>query len=99
MPVLIIQRMPPQFSTETYDAVNEKAGIGENPPEGLIAHTLGTSADGAVIVDIWESADHHESFRTGRLNPALEEVVGSEMFAAMPTPDRQFFEIHNSYQA
>ena len=95
MSVAIIQRLPEGFSTETYDAVNEKASISDDPPKGLISHTLGSSADEFVMVDVWESKEDFEEFRTGRLNPALESVVGSETFAAMPTPERSFYEVHD----
>jgi hypothetical protein len=95
MPVAIVQQMPEGFTSETYDAVQEKAGISSNPPSGLIFHTLG-SADGKwVIVDVWDSEDQFNEFREGTLNPALESVVGSEMFNAMPTPERDFYETHS----
>jgi heme-degrading monooxygenase HmoA len=95
MSVLIIHRMPPGFTTESYDQVNERADLEGDPPDGLITHTLATSADGAVIADVWESKEHFEAFRTGRLNPALEAVAGSEAFAQMPTPERDFYEVHH----
>ncbi len=48
-----------------------------------------------MIIDVWESEEDFENFRTGRLNPAMESVVGSEAFAAMPTTERGFYDVHN----
>lgn len=95
MSVALVQTMPVEFTTETYDAVNVKAEVEDNPPQGMIFHALGTSADGHVIVDVWESEEAFETFRTDRLNPALESIVGSEVFEAMPTPERTFYEVHH----
>lgn len=98
MPVAIIHRMPADFTTDMYDAVNAKTEVEANPPSGLISHTLGTSDQGAVILDVWESEDDFESFRSERLNPAMESVVGSEVFAGMPTPERELYAVHKVIQ-
>ena len=95
MSVAIVQTMPAGFTTDTYDAVNVKAEIEDNPPRGMIFHALGTSAGGHVIVDVWESEKAFDNFRNDRLNPALESIVGSEVFEAMPTPERSFYEVHH----
>lgn len=95
MSVVIINRLPADFTTDTYDAVNAKAEVEANPPKGLVSHTLGTSSDGSVIVDVWDSEEDFEAFRNDRLNPALESAVGSEVFDAMPTPERDVYELHN----
>jgi hypothetical protein len=93
MAVLVIQRMPPMFTTEQYDQVNQR--LGDEPPNGLISHTLGTSEGQAVMADVWESREKFEAFREGRLNPALEDLVGSEMFKQLPTPEREFYGVHD----
>ena len=95
MSVLIVQRMPEGFSTDTYDEVNRRANISTDLPDGLISHTLAGGSDGYVMADVWESEEKFEAFRTGVLNPALEDVVGSEVFAQMPTPERSFYEVHD----
>jgi hypothetical protein len=95
MPVAIINHMPEGFTTETYDAVNKKAAVDTDPPEGLIFHSLAVSDSESIIIDLWETTDQYDAFRTGRLNPALEEEVGSEAFAAMPTPQRDYYETHS----
>ncbi len=96
MRVLIIQRMPPMFTAERYAAVTER--LGDEPPVGLISHTLGTSEGRSVIVDVWSSADDFEAFREGRLNPALKEAVGAEVFAQLPPTEREFYEVHDHQQ-
>ncbi|MDX6582001.1 MAG: hypothetical protein QOI10_1185 [Solirubrobacterales bacterium] len=96
MSIAIIHRMPEGFTTEQYDAVNEKAAVTTDPPAGLIHHTVGTSDSGAVMIDVWESEEAFESFRDDRLNPALESIVGTETFAEMPAPEREFYAVHNT---
>ena len=95
MSVLIVQSMPAGFDTDTYDQISAKARVNAEPPKGMIFHALGTSDRGQVIVDVWESEEAFDDFREGRLNPAMESIVGSEAFAAMPTPERQFYGVHN----
>jgi hypothetical protein len=99
MSIAIVHRMPADFNTETYDAVNEKAGIGTEPPKGMIFHALGTSDDGHMIIDVWESEADFDAFRNDRLNPAMKSIVGDEAFEAMPTPERSFYEVHNIVSA
>ena len=76
MAVVMIQKQPEMFRTEMYDAVNAKMGTAENPPDGLITHTLGQGEDGVWrIVDVWESREAFERFASDRLRPALAEVM------------------------
>lgn len=95
MAVVLIQHLPGDFDPKSYDAVNDRMGVEADPPEGLISHTLGVSDAGAVIVDVWESEDHHDRFVAERLNPAMEAVFGSETFAAMPTVERNWYPVHH----
>jgi hypothetical protein len=97
MAVLIIQRMPPMFTTEQYDEVNKR--LGDETPEGLISHTLAISEGKAVMADVWESREKFDAFREGRLNPAVKDLVGAEAFEQMPTPDRDFYEVHEHQHA
>jgi hypothetical protein len=95
MAVGIVQTMPSEFTTEAYDAVQEKLGLKENPPAGLLVHSLGKGDNGMVIFDIWESEEQFDEFREGKINPALKEVVGDEAYDNFPTPERGFYELHN----
>jgi heme-degrading monooxygenase HmoA len=93
MAVLLIQRMPPMFTTDQYDALNKR--MGDEMPDGMISHTVAISGDEAVMATVWESQEKFEAFREGQLNPALKELVGSEAFEQMPTPERDFYEVHD----
>ena len=93
MAIVIITEIPPEAGLDMYDSVSSKVAVEEDPPDGMIVHTAGQTEGGAVrIVDVWESADHWDRFREGRLLPAFREVVpeddGSE-------PDREIFELHH----
>jgi hypothetical protein len=82
---------PPMVTAEVYEAVNAKAGVDENPPDGLLIHTAGEVDGQWQIVDVWESEEHAQRFDEGRLAPAIEAVVGS--VAAGPPP-RTVYELH-----
>ncbi|HEV7585017.1 MAG TPA: hypothetical protein VGO14_04480 [Solirubrobacteraceae bacterium] len=73
---------PPMVTAEIYDAVNAKAGVNENPPEGLLVHTAGDVDGQWQIVDVWESEEQADRFGSERLGPAIESVIG----AAPPGP-------------
>jgi hypothetical protein len=91
MAVIRIVR-PPMVTAETYEAVNEKAGVNENPPEGLIVHTAGDVDGQWQIVDVWESEADADRFGAERLGPAIEAVMG----AAPPgPPPTTVYELHN----
>lgn len=73
-------------TADQYWAVNTLLGIdmdqSENWPEGIIAHSAATTADGGLVVtEIWESQDAQGRFMDSRLGPALAE-------AALPPPVR-----------
>jgi hypothetical protein len=82
---------PPMLTAEVYDAVNAKAGVSENPPEGLLMHTAGEVDGQWQIVDVWESEEHARRFDEERLAPAIEAVVGS---TAPGPPPRTVYELH-----
>jgi hypothetical protein len=83
---------PPMVTAETYDAVNAKAGVKENTPEGLLIHTAGEVDGQWQIVDVWDSEEHARRFDEERLAPAIEAVVGS---APPGPPPRTVYELHN----
>jgi len=82
---------PPMVTAEVYDAVNAKAGVSENPPEGLLMHAAGEVDGQWQIVDVWESAGHARRFDEERLAPAIEAVVGS---APPGPPPTTVYELH-----
>ena len=89
MPVVKITRSP-SIDRATYDAVNERVGIGADHPLGLLMHAAGESDDGFQIVEIWASEDYAERYESERLMPALREVVGAGHQPAVTTYDTHF---------
>ena len=99
MAIVMIQQMPDMFSTDMYDAVNAKMeAANSDPPDGLIAHTLGkTDAGNWQVVDIWRSREDNDRFAEERLEPAMRAVAG-EMgmdYDAMPEVEKTSYELHN----
>jgi hypothetical protein len=48
----------------------------EPPPDGLIVHVAGPTDEGVRIIDVWESEDAWQRFRSERLDPAIAELGG-----------------------
>ena len=63
-------------TTAQYDRTNEILGVsGESSaPAGLISHTCGTTADGLIVVDVWDSLESLDSFAHDRLGAAMAEA-------------------------
>ena len=95
MPVAMVQDWPDGgHDTTNYDAITEKMGARENPPDGLIVHTAGALENGAFrIFDVWESREHFERFMQDRLMPAIKEVVGATG-ADAPPPEMTMYDLH-----
>jgi hypothetical protein len=66
---------PEGITQELYDKVNEKLGVRDNPPAGLIVHTAGNDNGTWKIVDVWESREARDRFGEERLMPAVAEVM------------------------
>ena len=52
------------------------AGLVDPPPDGLIAHVAGPTDEGVRIIDVWESEEAWERFRSDRLAPAIAALGG-----------------------
>jgi hypothetical protein len=77
---------------EQYDTVHNHMGIDANPPEGLILHSAGPIDGGWGVLDFWESRDAFDTFVSGRLGPAIQELGDR----AMPgPPDVHEFPVHH----
>jgi hypothetical protein len=77
MAVIIIQQVA--ATEEEYRAVNDAMDTRSNPPAGLIVHTGGPVENGDLrVVDVWESAEHFETFANERLRPTIAQVMGEE---------------------
>ncbi len=80
--------------TANYDAVVEKLGTDQNPPDGLVIHTAGFGEDGTFrIFDVWESREHAERFQRERLMPAVQEVTAGR--DAPPPSKDEMYELHH----
>jgi hypothetical protein len=82
---------PPMLTADVYEAVNARAEVNENPPEGLLIHTAGEVDGEWQIVDVWQSEEHARRFDEERLAPAIAAVVGS---APPGPPPRSVYELH-----
>lgn len=61
-------------SWERYEQV--AAALVEPPPAGLLVHVAGPTDEGVRIIDVWESEEAWERFRTERLEPAIAALGG-----------------------
>jgi hypothetical protein len=69
-----------------YHEVNATLGIdpetGEGDwPDGLVSHTGASSANGLMVLEVWDSQEAQAAFMESRLGPALGK-------AGMPEPSR-----------
>jgi hypothetical protein len=92
-------RLTAPFDLDTYDQVQAKLDLENNPPEGLILHSAGVLGDGVAIFNIWESEALFQNFREQRLLPAIAEAAGEEAAQGGPPPDQQIYELHNLVRA
>jgi hypothetical protein len=77
---------------QQYDAVHGQMNVDGNPPEGLIFHAGGPIEDGWGVIDFWESREAFDSFASGRLQQALQEL-GDRAFSG--PPDIKEFPVHH----
>jgi hypothetical protein len=83
------------FNADEYDKVNEIVNPPGNPPEGLVFHSAGPTADGGWrIVDVWDSRDSFDSFIESTVMPAMGEVIGQEEAERRGPPEIEYWEIH-----
>ena len=82
-----------QVTTESYDAVNEKLNMPDDPPDGLLSHAVAPMEGGGMrFWEVWESEEHMWRFEDERLMPAIREVVGDD--PDEPGPHSQIAELH-----
>ena len=81
--------------TPTYDALQEKLGVRDNPPDGLVFHSAGFSDDGTFrLYEVWESREQAERFVSERILPAIQEITEG---APHPPEVQELYELHNFY--
>jgi len=81
----------PGGTIEQYEQANEIMGIhgDENAPDGLLGHVAAKTEDGVLIVDVWESQEHLDTFFRERLGDALHQ-------AGVPDAKPRIYPIHNA---
>ena len=61
-------------SWEQYQGV--AAALVDPLPDGLILHVAGPTDEGVRVIDVWESEEAWERFRSERLDPAIAALGG-----------------------
>jgi hypothetical protein len=84
MAIGTITRFSEGLGAPQYDAVTEKMGLTNEPPEGLIFHSAGELEGRFQVFNVWESREHFDRFTRERLRPAQVAIMGEERVAAMP---------------
>jgi hypothetical protein len=83
------------MGADQYDAVTEKLGLADEPPEGLIFHSAGELDGRFQVFNVWETRENFDRFVVDRLRPAQVAVMGEERVAALPDAEVAHVEIHN----
>ena len=60
------------------------AEIGDERPEGLVAHLVVRRDGGLRHIEVWDSKTEWERFRTERVEPALDKAFAAAGFAHRP---------------
>jgi hypothetical protein len=64
-----------------------RAGLGDEPPEGLVVHLALENPDGGLrYVDIWESEQAWSRFVDDRLHPVVHGLL-RDLFGDTPPPE------------
>jgi hypothetical protein len=61
-------------SWEQYERV--AARLTDPPPPGLLLHLAGPTEEGFRVIDIWDSEEAFDRFRSERLGPAIAALGG-----------------------
>ncbi len=63
------------------------AGLGPEPPEGLLVHLCVERAEGGLrYIDVWESRDAWERFQEERLHPVVHRILTAKLGSQPPEP-------------
>jgi len=82
----------PNLKQEQYDAMVEKMGVNDNPPDGAVVHIAGAAPDGSWrVIEVWESEEHAAAW-DAKLEPALAQAG-----IVRPAPEK--WQVHNLIQA
>lgn len=82
--------------TDNYDAIGERLGADQDPPEGLIVHTAGWDAQDVFrIFDVWESGEAARRFHDERLMPVVNELMRERGESMTPPDIEEMYELHD----
>jgi uncharacterized protein YciU (UPF0263 family) len=95
MAIVFQQTLPADVPIEMIDAVTEEMGVDNDPPDGMLVHTHFEKDGHVQVVDVWESAEHHQRFTESRLMPAMTKVAAANG-VELPEgePDVSVTEVH-----
>lgn len=81
-----------EATIESYDAVNRRLNMENNPAEGLLSLAVAPMEGGGLrFWEVWESEGHMNRFEEERLLPAMREEFGEVPGEA---PQSQIAELH-----
>jgi hypothetical protein len=84
----------PGMNAGHYDSVMKELRLDEQPADGLLAHYAFDGPNGWTVMDVWESAGHHQQFAETRLMPVFAKL-GLELPEIQP----HVAELHNAHPA
>ena len=77
---------------EDYDTVFGR--VVTEKPDGARAHIAGTTEDGLMVIELWESREHIER-HMAQLDQTMEETDIGLSESGLPDPSITEFEVHN----
>ena len=91
--VAIARIIETQITSDEYDQMRERLGVGETPPPGGVFHVAALGEDGKVrIVEVWDSREQAEAW--GEKVAAAREAAG---LSGAP-PSIEYLEVHKIVQ-
>jgi hypothetical protein len=63
-----------------------KSEIGTDQPEGIVVHLVVKTERGLRHIEVWDSRQAWETFRDGRVRPAVDKVLTAIGFEQLPPP-------------
>ena len=63
-----------------------KEAIGDEQPNGLVAHVVVQTESGLRHIDVWDTKEEWERYRDERVEPAVHKVLTAAGFTELP-PD------------
>lgn len=96
--IIVKQVMSAAVPMDMIDAVTEEMDVDNSPPTGMLVHTHYEQGGQIHILDVWESAEAHETFVESRLLPAMGKVAAAKGFdlAAAGPPETVVTEVHRA---